>query len=191
MTFLVSESAGQGSTFLVPEGTHLATCFAVIGVGRQETVYGLKERAYFGWEVHGQRFQWSKDDVEYDLPATVWRPYNVSMHKNSTLRIDIEAWRGHTLTTEEAKGFDLFSMVGVPCQLTLEHNAYGDRTYNNVKAVNQPLTGVTVPPMESEEIRYIRPAQVGDWALLPPFIQKVVENQVEPPPKGGAGIVSG
>ena len=65
-----------------------------------------------GWEIHGHRFKWSKDGQENDVPATTWRAYNVSMHKNSTLRIDIESWRGKTLSKEEAQSFDLFEQVG-------------------------------------------------------------------------------
>jgi hypothetical protein len=176
MSFLVPEQSSS-NTFLVAAGTHVATAFAVIGVGFQETTYGVKSRVFIGWEIHGHRFQWEKDGQSNDVPATIWRAYNVSMHKNSTLRIDIEAWRGQTLSKDEAKTFDLFEQVGKSCQITIEHAQVGDRTFGNVMAVNQLLSGTAVPPLESDEVRYLQPTHIADWNLVPEFLRKKIENQ--------------
>jgi len=184
MSFVASEhSVSNGETFLIPQGPHVATAFAVIGVGMQETTYGPRNRVYVGWEIHDERFQWEKDGAENDIPASIWRAYNVSMHKNATLREDVEAWMGKTMTKEEVQTFDLFDLVGRPCQLTIEHSSVGDRIFNNVKSVNQLMRGVDVPPLESDEIRYLQPHELADWNLVPDFIRKKVEAQVKPEEK--------
>jgi hypothetical protein len=180
MGFTVKERPSSNA-FLVPAGTHLATAFALIGVGFQETSFGIKNRVYVGWEIHGHRFKWTKDGHENDAPATVWRAYNVSLFKQATLRIDIEAWRGKSLTKEEAKNFDLFGMVGKSCQLTVEHAHVGEKTYGNVMSVNQLLEGTEAPPLESDEIRYLQPDDVADWNLVPDFLRKKIENQADDP----------
>jgi len=181
MSFVAAQhSISNNDTFLIPPGPHVATAFAAIGVGMQETTYGPRNRVFVGWEIHNHRFQWEKDGVENDIPANTWRAYNVSMHKNSTLRMDVEAWMGKTMSKEDAAGFDLFDLVGRSCQLTIEHTTVGDRTYNNVKSVSQLMPGTDVPPLESDEIRYLQPHEVADWNLVPDFIRLKVANQVKP-----------
>jgi hypothetical protein len=183
MSFIAKDhSVENGTTFLIPEGPHVATVFAVIGLGLQETFYGPKPRVMVGFEIHDHRFQWEKDGQEHDEPATVWVTYNVSMHKNANLRIDIENLRGRTLSKDEAKAFDLFRLVGKSCAVTIEHNTAGERTYNNVHSVAQVMPGTEVPPLEEEEIRYLQPGQIGDLNLIPEFIRKKIDSQIKSDP---------
>ncbi len=178
----------NSNTFLVPTGVRLSTIFAVIAEGPQETIYGIKPRMRIGFEVHDYRFQWEKDGVENNVPATIWRGYNVSMHSNATLRIDIEGVLGRTLTKAEARDYDFFDLVGRSCQLTIEHNDAGERTYNNIKSVTQLMHGIEVPPLEMDEVRYLKPSHIADWDLVPEFIQKRISNPAKgdtathPPP---------
>ena len=65
-------------------------------------------------------------------PFTVRRRYNMSLHKKATLRRDLESMMGRAFTDSELKGFDLESLIGLPCLLNVVHKTRDGVTYSNV-----------------------------------------------------------
>ena len=119
----------------VPAGTHQAVCQSVHDVGIQETTYnGETKRQHtviIVWEVNerltegkfaGQRFVVSKK-------------YTLSLHEKSTLRHDLMAWRGRDFTDAELNAFDLESITGANCMLSITEVKKGEKTYTNIAAV--------------------------------------------------------
>jgi hypothetical protein len=51
----------------------------------------------------------------------VSKTYTLSMHEKSTLRKDLESWRGRGFTEAEAAKFDITKLLGVPCILSVIH----------------------------------------------------------------------
>ena len=130
------------STFQpAPEGLHLAVCCDEIDLGEVATPWGSVPMAELRWLLEavnpdtGRRFE-------------VRRRYRLSLHRKANLRRDLELWRGRGFSSEELKGFDLERVVGIPCQVQVQHHASddGEAVYANVTAVLPAPPGQEVRP---------------------------------------------
>lgn len=128
---LTARDNGGGDYTPSPEGTHPATCTAVIDLGTQYSDRWKKQqhRVLIGWEL-------DTDEKRSDgAPFVAWRRYTMSLHEKGSLRKDLEAWRGRKFTAEELQGFSLKNILGKPCILTITHTNNDGTTYANVASV--------------------------------------------------------
>ena len=112
-----------------PEGLFQAVCVDVVDLGLVKGQFGEKHKVDLRWQVDevnarsGKRFELRK-----------W--YTLSLHEKSTLRKDLECWRGRKFTEAELDGFDLEKLLGVNCQLQVIHNIVDEgKVYDNVQAI--------------------------------------------------------
>lgn len=165
------------------EGTHLAICNAVIDVGLQATKWDKnQEHVWLRFEVPAERIQYIKDGLEVDAPQVIYAKYNKTLTRKANLRRDLEGWRGREFTAEELDGFDLFSLVGHPCLLTVVHNQGKDRTWANVSAVTKILKGQQVPAMENDPIKF-SPDDTDQYDDVPEWLQEQFDSRLELPPE--------
>ena len=127
MAFIVSE----GSSFVpCPAGPHSSVCVDVIDLGKQPNAF--KDGAL----VHKVRLVWQVAERREDgKPYLVQKQYTASLHEKASLRKDLEAWRGRPFTKEEAQGFDVEQLIGVPCLLNVQHVDRAGSTYANVTSL--------------------------------------------------------
>lgn len=121
-----------------PQGVHRAVCVDVVDMGKVDTQWGAKPMLRIHWEIEeemgdGKRF-------------VVAQRYTASLHQKSTLRKDLEVWRGRPFTAEELRGFDLEKVIGIPCNLQVMHNTKGDKTYANVAGIMPPRGDDRIEP---------------------------------------------
>jgi hypothetical protein len=67
------------------------------------------------------------------------RKFTLSLHKKSTLRAFLTAWRGQAFTADELSGFDIEVLVGVACLVQIIHTPgreEGD-VFANVSSVTE------------------------------------------------------
>lgn len=94
-----------------PAGIHVARCVAFIQLGTQPSEYQGKKgkdrpRIVLGFEIPGE--------PSYYIQNT----YSLILSETSTLSIHMEGWMGGKIS----KDFNIFSMLGKPCQVEIEHN---------------------------------------------------------------------
>lgn len=90
-----------------------AECVDVIDLGVQGTPWGKKHQVKFVWETEIKK--------ENGYPLNVSKTYNLSRHPESSLRKDLQAWRGRDFNDEELSGpFEVGSMKNQPCILELQ-----------------------------------------------------------------------
>ena len=160
-------------------GTHLAICDAVVAVGLQETKFGIKDTLFLRFEVPAERIQYIKDGEEIDEPMTIWARYNNNLHEKAKLRQHLEAWRGKDFTPqEEVDGFDLSTLLGKPCVISVKHNQNGNKTYANVDTVAKIMKGQEIPPQELPSICF-GPDDTDQWEDLPNFLQDYYDTRVK------------
>ncbi len=160
-------------------GTHLAICDAVVAVGLQETKFGIKDTLFLRFEVPAERIQYIKDGEEIDEPMTIWARYNNNLHEKAKLRQHLEAWRGKDFTPqEEVDGFDLSTLLGKPCVISVKHNQNGNKTYANVDTVAKIMKGQEIPPQELPSICF-GPDDTDQWEDLPKFLQDYYDTRVK------------
>jgi len=164
---------------LLDAGTHLAICDAVVAVGLQETKFGIKDTLFLRFEVPAERIQYIKDGEEIDEPMTIWARYNNNLHEKAKLRQHLEAWRGKDFTPqEEVDGFDLSTLLGKPCVISVKHNQNGNKTYANVDTVAKIMKGQEIPPQELPSICF-GPDDTDQWEDLPKFLQDYYDTRVK------------
>ena len=164
----------------VQSGEYPAVCYGFIDLGDQFGKYGWQTKLALLWEIM---------DDSGGMPQTVDKIYTFSLGRGSALRRDLSSWRDRDFTHEELSGgFDLTTVVGAPCMLTISNkqrtNGY---VYTNVDAV-KPLP-VTMDAREPRRRRIIFDLDTDDLSLLdlvPPRFAKMIKTS--PQYKARAGI---
>lgn len=149
MVKLPSESVGNFEK--APAGNHLATCYEVIDLGTQKTEYEgevkHQRKIWIGWELPNEL-------MEDGRPHVIGRRYTLSSHEKSTLRKNLESWRGKAFSKEDFGEFEITNVVGVACFLNVVHNEKGDRTYANIQAVAALPKGTPAPPLINKPVKF-------------------------------------
>jgi hypothetical protein len=136
----------EGGEFeLVPEGTHLATCYRVIDLGTQETTFdgqkSTKRQVMISWEL-------PKELMKDGRPFSAHKTFTLSSHEKSGLRKTLEGWRGQKFTDEELGSFDIGVLIGKPALVSLVHAPGKDGAiYSNIAGVTRVMKGMTAEPL--------------------------------------------
>lgn len=124
----------------VPEGRFKARCFKIIDLGSHENKHGQvmhKIRMYF---------ELPECKRETGEPHVITKSCTFSLHEKSKLRPFIESWRAKSMPDDEAKVFDVLSLIGKTCMLTIEHN----EEWTNILGNPTPFDGSGFPPPHYE-----------------------------------------
>ena len=139
----------SGSFEKCPAGNHLALCYEVIDLGTQDvmTPDGQKRqhKIWIGWETCFEK-------MEDGRPFVIGRKYTLSSHEKSTLRKDLESWRGKAFSDEDFGSFEIGNVLGVGCFLNVVHVEKGDRTYANIQAVAALPKGTDTPDLVNAKV---------------------------------------
>lgn len=143
--FLPKPSGGDYEN--APGGTHIGIAFRLIDLGTQKTNYDgheeFKHQIMMSWEL-------PEELMKDGRPFTIDKTYNFSMHENSTLRKDLESWRGLPFTDKDFDPanpvrFNLKNVLGKACLLLIAHKPSkdGSRIYANVTSIGKLTKGQT------------------------------------------------
>lgn len=180
---IVSEATG-GSTFTpCPAGSYLARCVRLVDMGTQKTEYQgevkTARKVLLAFEVLDDEAR--RDDGE---PFVLSKRYTLSLHEKAALRKDLASWRGRDFTPEELKGFDLKTILGKDCFLSVVEATKGDRIYSNIASIMRPPKGMTAPEGTGNEplLYWDMSAANPDWQALQQLHPKLIE-QIEQSPE--------
>jgi hypothetical protein len=136
---LIAENNTDRSFKLVPPGVHMALCYGIVDLGTQVYSYqGEQKQARqcrVLWELHGEDADGNPLSLEDGRPLSLSQRYTLSLAEKAKLRKTLISWRGREFTAQELRGFDLRTIIGAPCMLTVTHAVKGDKTYANVDTV--------------------------------------------------------
>ena len=165
---------------LPPPGTHVARCYSVIDLGTQPGTFGPKRKIRITWELPDETAVFQED--KGPQPFVVSKEYTLSLYEKANLRHDLESWRGKQFTTDELKGFDIFTLIDVPCLLTIIHKTKegGGKTYANVSSISKLAKGMTVSARINPLVRYsIDDKSNTVFLSLPEWMRKKIEEAEE------------
>lgn len=116
-------------------GTVQAVCVFVHDIGNQPGEYqgkpNVAHKAIVAWELKQKMTQ-----GEYaGKPFMITRYYTVSLSEKSNLRKDLESWRGRAFTDDELDGFDIETIRGANCLLSIVATESGKRKVSGVMAL--------------------------------------------------------
>ena len=170
----------EGKTMeLLAEGQYVGRCVWVIDIGTHEgEMFGPKHQVVLGWELPEERRQYGDGPEE---PVVITKYYTLSLNEKANLRRDLQQWRGKSFDSEELAGFDLEKLIGVPCLITITHEAKrnGEKRAA-VSGLSKVPGGVTVPPQQTK----VKTFSFGDPALnvlelMPEWLQAKIRSSAE------------
>jgi hypothetical protein len=147
--FELTAGASTGSYELPSAGSHPGQFIGVIFGGTHETPAingqpGSRARKLlFIIELPGER----RSD---DKPHVILSECTASLHPKATLTKMVQAVTGGQL--RDGERFDVSTLVGKPCIVSIVHETRGDRVYHRVSSIGAPIKGMplaesTYPPL--------------------------------------------
>lgn len=143
---MIVKSEGNSEIKQLDPGVYTGIASQIVDLGVQEnSMFGKKQRKLMiVWNIVGEYV--TVNDKQ--LPRVMSKEYTMSLSEKSTLRKDLEAWRGRPFTSEELEGFDLRNILNVPCQLQLIQKEANGKTFLNIASIMSIPKGMKVEPLE-------------------------------------------
>lgn len=177
------KATGGGEDFKrCPAGSHLAVCNMVADVGLQPggRMYpNPRHKIYVRFEVPAERVEYEKDGKKIEGPITIGSYYTASMNEKGTLRKHLEGWRSKKFTDAEAEDFDVSTILGKACMLSVVETESEGKTYSNIASIGAVPKGL--PAMQAEnKLLYYAPDNDAQFGSLPEWLQKKITEQLKP-----------
>ncbi len=172
-----TQESGGSDFQQAPIGTHVARCIRLIDLGTQTNESEGKEtkrnQVLVMWELCHEMME----TEEGAKPFIVSRFYTNSLNEKATLRHDLAQWRGRDFTDEESKKFDLQSILGHPCMLSVISNEKGR---SKVGGVMKMPKGQTAPePTNKPYAFWLDEFQRSAFESLSEGIKKIIMRSPE------------
>jgi hypothetical protein len=130
-----ASETGSSSFKPAPAGSHVARAIAVVDIGTHHDEYqgkpNVRNQVIVRWELPNELEEF--DGVK--KPLIVSKFYTNSLNPKANLRHDLEAWRTKNFTTEELMKFDLMSILGKACTVSIVHTESGKAKVVSVSAL--------------------------------------------------------
>lgn len=172
---------------LCPKGTHIARVFKILNIGTIETEWQgkvkdtKKIRIYFELPTEEKKYT-DKDGKEIVDIHTISAEYTLSMGDRANLRKVVEGIIGTSLTDEEAYNFDVESLLGMTCLITINHEKSkdGQREYAVIAGTAGLVKGMTAPePVKEAQILDVRNITEQQLSELHEKIQEKIKSSRE------------
>lgn len=148
-----AQDTGGGDFQHAPIGTHIARCIRLIDLGTQAGEWMgkpiHKNQVLVMWELPGELMEIEGDKK----PFIVSKFYTNSLSEKANLRKDLQTWRGRDFTDEELRRFDLQSILGAPCLLSVVEKGQGKEGVKVAGVMKLPK-GQEVPPAANESFAF-------------------------------------
>ena len=131
MTLILKQEPKNSSYTLPSKGFSRAVLYATEDLGIVETPFGDKHRCRLHFEVN------ERDTVGKRL--FISKTYNVSLSEKSTLRKELELWRGVKFNADDLQaGINLEKLIGLNATIVVTHRETPDRVYANIENILPP-----------------------------------------------------
>ena len=88
------------------------------------------------FEVHGEDAEGNPTVTAKGDPMTVSKNFTVTLAEKSTLRKDLQTWRGKDFTADELRGFELKNVLGQWAMISVVETENNGNTYTNIANIN-------------------------------------------------------
>lgn len=176
----------------VEPGVYMALCVGVIDLGEQysEKYKNYSNKVQIVWEL-------PTETVEVDgkqEPKQLSKEFAVATKSGCKLRSCIESWVGRKMDDEAFSEFDLFDLIGRPCQLNVLNSESGE--YSNVDNVIPVPKGMPDMTSDTPTIRWDMDAwdnavfdKLPEW--VKDKIKKSTQYQKEHAPANAVQVKTG
>lgn len=163
-------------------GTYLGICIGIIDIGEQynQNFKNYSDKLMLLFEISGETVNVDGEDK----PRWLSREYTASLNEKAALYKHLVAWRSRDFTEGEldtdGDGFDIESMLGKPCMLTVIVKDGDNGAYNRIENIAALPKGVPAPTTEQELLAYdIDERDEEVFAKLPEWIQCKIKKSTQ------------
>lgn len=156
---IIATAGSSGEQFTkIETGSYSAVCAEVIDLGLIEEDNFDKTAKV---KNHKIAIVWELDELRDDGKRFVMsNQYKLSLHEKSSLRKTLDAWRGVNFTEEQLQGFDVETVIGANCILTIVATKKKDGSEGRkIGAVSKPMKGNVKLTVSAD---YVRPKFITD-----------------------------
>lgn len=173
---IIVKSAGDNNIPPLEPGVYQGIASQIIDLGIQEnTMFNKKQRkAIIVWNIVGETIKVNDEEI----PRIISKEYTLSLGEKSTLKKDLEAWRGQSFTSEELEGFDLKNILNVPCQLQLiQKEGSNGKTFTSIASIMSMPKGLKVESLKDTFIfDTYDPETWGNYEKISNWIQEKIKK---------------
>lgn len=181
---MIKATQNDGASSIAPSGTHVARCYQIIHIGTiADSFQGeprMVNKVRIAFELPDCLATFSNDKGEQ--PYSIGQDFTVSMHEKSALRKFVQTWLGKTMSDREANDFDISSLLGRDCMLTVMHKASNNgKVYANIQGVSSLMKGLVCPEPINEPflLDYDQPDFDARLETLPEWLRAKVMSSLE------------
>jgi hypothetical protein len=136
---------------LTPAGSHVAVCYRIVDLGTQLVEFNgetkKQHKIMIGWELANELMQDGK-------PFSIHKRYTYSSSDKSTLRKDLESWRGAPFSKADFGKFDIFKLIGIACMLGVVHVERNGKTYSNITSIMRLPRDMKAPALVNPPLQF-------------------------------------
>jgi hypothetical protein len=181
MALTLPVGGGGGDFKRAPAGSHIAVCNLVADCGLQPGSAQFpspKRKIYLRFEIPAERVEYEKDGRTVEGPLTIGSFYTASMNEKATLRKHLEGWRGKKFSDDEAAHFDVSTILGKACMLSVVESESGGKTYSNISGIGSLPKGMNVPKAENDLLYFDEDSAAAQFDALPKWLKEKIETQI-------------
>lgn len=174
MSMIASDNGGQTIEKL-ENGVYTATSSAMIDLGQQKNEqFGKVQRKFMMiWTIIGEEIEINGEKQ----PRTISKEYSFSLNEKSTLRKDLQAWRGIPFKEEELQGYDLTRILNKACQLQIILEEKNKKKYNNIAGIMSLSKGMKVDGLDDTYyFDMTNPETWENYCRIPNWIQEKIKK---------------
>jgi hypothetical protein len=138
---IIRENRTESTFKIPPSGSFLGRLYRILDLGTQKVEWQgaikMQRKLMFSFELHGEDNDGQPLTTNDGKPLMISKRYTMSLGEQSTLRKDLESWRGKKFTAEELLGFDLNVLLGKFAMCNVTHNDREGKTYANLSGLSQ------------------------------------------------------
>lgn len=174
MSMIASDNGGQTIEKL-ENGVYTAVSSAIIDLGLQRNEqFGKTQRKFMMiWTIIGEEIEINGEKQ----PRTISKEYSFSLNEKSTLKKDLQAWRGKPFSEEELQGFNILTLLNKACQLQIILEEKNNKKYNNIAGIMSLPKGSNVQTLNNTYYFDMEEAETWEnFIRIPNWIQEKMKK---------------
>lgn len=172
---MIAKDSGSINIEKLEGGVYTAVSQAIIDLGLQvsEKFDKTQRKFMMVWVVLGEEVEINGQKQ----PRTISKEYSFSLNEKSTLRKDLQAWRGKAFTEDELMGFNLLNILNKACQLQILLEEKNGKKYNNIASIMALPKGTQIETLEDVYHFDLENQETWlNWGKIPNWVRERIKK---------------
>lgn len=153
--------------------TSISSAMVDLGLQKSEKFKTTQRKFMLIWTIQGEEVEINGEKQARQIS----KEYSFSLNEKSTLRKDLQAWRGKTFSEEELKGFNILTILNKACQLQIILEEKNNKKYNNIAGIMSLPKGSTIEELENTYYFDMENFETwGNFQKIPNWIQEKIKK---------------